>query len=66
MRPDHGHLIADDITKTFGDLAAFKADRDAALVEQSAAAAESLRDQASRLAEVVRQFRIEGRAVRAV
>ncbi|WP_300660474.1 methyl-accepting chemotaxis protein [Hydrogenophaga sp.] len=36
--------------------------QNAALVEQSAAAAESLKDQASRLAEVVRVFRLSGSA----
>jgi len=41
--------------------------QNAALVEQSAAAAESLKDQAQRLAEVVKVFRIDGSdAVRAV
>jgi methyl-accepting chemotaxis protein len=41
--------------------------QNAALVEESAAAAESLREQAARLAEVVRQFRVgEGRAQLAV
>jgi len=34
--------------------------QNAALVEQSAAAAQSLKDQASRLAEVIRVFRLEG------
>ncbi|HEY9095004.1 MAG TPA: chemotaxis protein, partial [Hydrogenophaga sp.] len=34
--------------------------QNAALVEQSAAAAESLRDQAARLTEVVQIFRVDG------
>jgi methyl-accepting chemotaxis protein len=34
--------------------------QNAALVEQSAAAAESMREQAERLAQIVRQFRLEG------
>ena len=40
--------------------------QNAALVEESAAAAESLREQAARLAEVVRQFRLEDGAVQAM
>ena len=40
--------------------------QNAALVEESAAAAESLRDQAARLAQVVSTFRVEGGAARAV
>ncbi|MCA3239346.1 MAG: methyl-accepting chemotaxis protein [Curvibacter sp.] len=36
--------------------------QNAALVEQSAAAAQSMREQADRLADIVRQFRLEGQA----
>ena len=37
--------------------------QNAALVEQSAAAAQSMREQADRLADIVRQFRLEGQQV---